>query len=47
MALRMIEGRKQLAQIQATLAMGENEEAADAFRRIVAVLMTARNGDLR
>jgi hypothetical protein len=31
----------------AILAMGENEEAPDAFRRIVAVLMTSRNGEVR
>jgi hypothetical protein len=47
MALGKIEDREELAQIQATLAMGENEDAADAFRRIVAVLMTSRNGELR
>jgi hypothetical protein len=47
MALGMIEGREELAQIQATLAMGENEDAADAFRSIVAVLMTSRTGELR
>jgi hypothetical protein len=27
--------------------MGENEDAADAFRGIVAMLMTLRNGELR
>jgi hypothetical protein len=47
MELGKIEGRKELAQIQATWAMGENEDAADAFRRIVAMFMTSRKGELR
>jgi hypothetical protein len=47
MALRKIEGREELAQIQATWAMRQNQDGADAFRRIVAVLLTSRNGKLR
>jgi hypothetical protein len=44
MTLGMIEDQEKLAQIQATLAMGENEDAAGAFRSIVAML-TLRETD--
>jgi hypothetical protein len=47
MAIGKIESREELAQIQAILAMGETEDAADAFRGIMALLITSQNEELR
>jgi hypothetical protein len=46
MALGTIQCPKELTEIQVTLAMGENEDAIDAFRKIVAVFISSGNGKL-
>jgi hypothetical protein len=46
MGLGTIEGPQELTEIQATLAMSENEDVAHAICNIVVVLMSSENGEL-
>jgi hypothetical protein len=46
MGLRRLQGAEQLRQIQAMLRIDRNEDADEAFRKVVGLLMSSRNGEL-
>jgi hypothetical protein len=46
MGLRRLQGAEQLRQIQTILRIARNEDAGEAFRESVGLLMSSRNGEL-